>query len=37
VLATAARDVPIVPARLGPRAAAVGAASLAREKAEEAR
>ncbi len=37
VLATEARAVPIVPAELGPRAAAVGAASLAREKAREAR
>lgn len=36
VLATEARAVPIVPAQLGPRAAAVGAASLAREKAREA-
>lgn len=33
VLATEARELPIVPAELGPRAAAVGAASLAREKA----
>lgn len=33
ILATEARSVPIVPAELGPRAAAVGAASLAREKA----
>ena len=33
ILATEARGVPIVPAELGPRAAAVGAASLAREKA----
>ncbi|MBK9474037.1 MAG: ROK family protein [bacterium] len=33
ILATAARSLPIVPAELGPRAAAVGAASLAREKA----
>ena len=32
ILATEARAVPIVPAELGPRAAAVGAASLAREK-----
>jgi len=33
ILATEARSLPIVPAELGPRAAAVGAASLAREKA----
>lgn len=33
ILATGARSLPIVPAELGPRAAAVGAASLAREKA----
>ena len=32
ILATEARHLPIVPAELGPRAAAVGAASLAREK-----
>ncbi len=35
ILATEARHLPIVPAELGPRAAAVGAASLAREKARE--
>jgi glucokinase len=32
ILATEAQSLPIVPAELGPRAAAVGAASLAREK-----
>ncbi|MBK8165491.1 MAG: ROK family protein [bacterium] len=37
VLARGAKDVPIIPAELGPRAAAVGAASLAREKAQEVR
>lgn len=35
ILATEARTLPIVPAELGPRAAAVGAASLARDKAQE--
>ncbi len=35
ILATEAQGLPIVPAELGPRAAAVGAASLAREKAQE--
>lgn len=35
VLANEAKAIPIIPAELGPRAAAVGAASLAREKAQE--